>query len=80
MLKIACNGQSDAAKLSAILRPYCSADTSDQKLCPIKIEYHNTTSEVGLMLGQEWRVELQDDLIHHLETWLSKDNVKILYN
>lgn len=80
MLKIACNGQSDAARLTSILRPYCQGDNEDKKLCPIKIEYHNTTSQVGLMLGDSWRVELQDELIHHLETWLSKENVKILYN
>jgi DNA polymerase III subunit alpha len=66
MLKIACNGQSDAAKLTSILRPYCKNENTDKKLCPIKIEYHNATSQVGLMLGDDWRVELQDDLIHHL--------------
>jgi DNA polymerase III subunit alpha len=80
MLKIACNGQSDAAKLTAILQPYCKGDSEETKLCPVKIEYHNETSQASLMLGDGWRVELQDDLIRHLEGWLSKDNVKILYN
>jgi len=32
------------------------------------------------MLGDDWRVELHDDLLKHLHAWLSKDNVKILYN
>lgn len=80
MLKLACNGQSDAAKLISILRPYCKGENADAKLCPIKIEYHNATSQVGLMLGNAWRVDLQDDLLHRLEAWLSKENVKILYN
>ena len=81
MLKISCNGQSDAAKLSHILRPYCRKQTeSDQKLCPVKIEYHNQQAQTSLMLGDDWRVELQDDLIQHLNAWLSADNVKILYN
>ena len=80
MLKIACNGQSDAAKLTAILQPYCKGESEETKLCPVKIEYHNETSQASLMLGDGWRVELQDDLIRHLEGWLSKDNVKILYN
>jgi len=80
MLKIACNGQSDAAKLTAILSPYRQGESTDRKLCPIKIEYHNQASQASLMLGDSWRVELQDDLIRHLETWLSKENVKILYN
>ncbi|MFT7228651.1 MAG: DNA polymerase-3 subunit alpha [Methylophilaceae bacterium] len=80
MLKIACNGQSDAAKLTTILQPYRKGESTDKSVCPVKIEYHNASSQVDLMLGESWQVELQDDLIHHLETWLSKDNVKILYN
>lgn len=80
MLKIACNGQSDAAKLTTILAPYRKGEAPGLKLCPIKIEYHNKNSQASLMLGDSWRVELQDDLIRHLEGWLSKENVKILYN
>ena len=81
MLKIACNGQSDALKLSAILKPYCKKSTdADKKLCPVKIEYHNKDSQASLMLGDAWRVELHDDLLQHLSTWLSKENIKILYN
>ena len=79
MLKISCNGQSDASKLTTILSPF-RAKAGDRKLCPVKIEYHNTQGQASLMLGDNWRVELQDDLIHHLQAWLSKENVKILYN
>jgi DNA polymerase III subunit alpha len=79
MLKISCNGQSDASKLTAILNPY-RTKSGDKKLCPIKIEYHNAQGQASLMLGDNWRVDLQDDLIHHLQSWLSKENVKILYN
>jgi DNA polymerase-3 subunit alpha len=32
------------------------------------------------MLGEAWRVELQDELLQNLNAWLSVDNVKILYN
>ncbi len=81
MLKISCNGQSDAAKLGTILGPYRkkSAET-DKKLCPVKIEYHNSAGQASLMLGDAWRVELQDELLQNLQAWLSVDNVKILYN
>ena len=81
MLKIACNGQSDAAKLTNILKPYCkkSAET-EKKLCPVKIEYHNGQAQTSLMLGDAWRVELHDELLQNLRTWLSVENVKILYN
>lgn len=79
MLKISCNGQSDAQKLSAILNPYRNR-SADKRLCPVKIEYHNAQGQASLMLGDDWRVELHDDLLKHLHTWLSKENVKILYN
>ncbi len=79
LLKIACNGQSDAAKLGAILRPYRLSD-GEAKRCPVKIEYHNGQGHVSLMLGDDWRVALHDDLITQLEHWLSKDHVKIIYN
>ena len=80
MLKISCNGQSDAAKLNTILAPYRRGLDEEIKSCPVKIEYHNADAKVSLMLGDDWRVQLQDELIRDLEQWLSKDNVKILYN
>ncbi len=80
MLKIACNGQSDAAKLTSMLKPYCKKADREQKLCPVKIEYHNGQAQTSLMLGEAWRVELHDELLQNLRTWLSVENVKILYN
>jgi len=81
MLKISCNGQSDAARLTTILSPYRKKTAeSDKKLCPVKIEYHNSQGQASLMLGDAWRVELQDELLQNLHAWLSKENVKILYN
>ena len=81
MLKISCNGQSDAAKLSNILSQYRKKSAEpDKKLCPVKIEYHNAAGQASLMLGDAWQVELQDELLQHLRAWLSVDNVKILYN
>jgi DNA polymerase III subunit alpha len=80
MLKISCNGQSDAAKLTQLLKPYCKKTDQEQKLCPVKIEYHNSQGQASLMLGEAWRVELQDELLQNLHAWLSVENVKILYN
>ena len=79
-LKIMCNGNSDALKLKTILKPYCVSASDEVRGCPIKIEYHNQTSKVELMLGNDWRVDLHDELIASLSEWLSKNNVKILYN
>jgi DNA polymerase-3 subunit alpha len=33
-----------------------------------------------MMLGDSWRVELHDELLTGLRTWLSEENVKVLYN
>lgn len=79
-LKIMCNGQSDAVKLKTLLKPYCIRASDESRGCPIKIEYHNQSSKVELMLGSDWRVDLHDELIASLSEWLSKNNVKILYN
>jgi DNA polymerase-3 subunit alpha len=79
-LKISCNGQANAAKLKALLKPYCVSASDEQRGCAVKVEYHNTSSKVELMLGNEWRVDLHDELIDGLTQWLSRENVKILYN
>ena len=79
-LKISCNGQADAVKLKALLKPYCVNTTEEQRGCAVKVEYHNQSSKVELMLGNEWRVDLHDELIAGLTAWLSRENIKILYN
>ncbi|MBC7785893.1 MAG: DNA polymerase III subunit alpha [Methylophilaceae bacterium] len=85
MLKLYFNGQSDAAKLLSMLAPYRRANSEAdangvKKSCMIKVDYHNKTSRVEVMLGEEWRVDLHDDLLKDLRSWLSSENVKILYN
>ena len=79
-LKISCNGQADAVKLKALLKPYCKNASDEIRGCAVKVEYHNKTSKVELMLGNDWRVDLHDELIAGLTAWLSRENVKILYN
>ena len=79
MLTLSCNGTSDVQRLMTVLTPYRYAG-EDQKRCPIKVDYHNQSAQVSLMLGDDWQVVLHDDLLHNLQGWLSKENVKILYN
>ena len=79
-LKISCNGQADAKKLKDLLKPYCASAAETQRGCAIKVAYHNQTGQVELMLGDAWRVDLHDDLLRGLTNWLSRENVKILYN
>jgi DNA polymerase III subunit alpha len=86
-LSISCNGQSDAIKLRQFLEPYRRSihlDTptasAKAKGCPVKINYHNNEASAEIMLGDDWRVDLNDDLLANLTQWLSEENVKILYN
>jgi DNA polymerase III subunit alpha len=85
LLKISCNGQADAGKLRELLLPYCknagaASEGNERKGCAVKVEYHNEGARVELMLGDPWRVDLQDELLAGLKTWLSEENVKVLYN
>ncbi|MDP8567092.1 DNA polymerase III subunit alpha [Methylophilus aquaticus] len=79
MLTLSCNGQSDLHRLMNVLVPYRYAG-EELKRCPVKVDYHNQSAQVSLVLGDDWQVVLHDDLINNLQGWLSKENVKILYN
>ena len=81
MLKLSCNGQADAIKLREILEPYCIRTSEEARRgCSVQVEYHNSQAKVEIMLSDQWRVQLHDDLIMNLKRWLSEENVKILYN
>lgn len=81
LLKISCNGQADATKLRELLAPYCRGKgAEDRRGCAVKVEYHNGIGKAEFILGDEWRVELRDELLSGLRGWLSDENVKILYN
>lgn len=81
LLKISCNGQADAGKLRELLAPYRRSSGSDERRgCAVKVEYHNAVGKAEFILGDEWRVELRDELLNGLRGWLSDENVKILYN
>jgi DNA polymerase-3 subunit alpha len=81
-LRLSCNGQADAIKLRELLAPYCKQARKQEDIrgCPVQIDYRNQDARVELSLGEEWRVELRDELLHGLRSWLSEENVKILYH
>ncbi len=82
VLRISCNGQADSLKLRELLSPFCKTSAREEEYggCPVQIDYRNDNARVELSLGDAWRVELRDELLHGLRTWLSEDNVKILYH
>jgi DNA polymerase III subunit alpha len=82
LLKLSCNSQADAIRLRELLAPFCrrQAQQEDSPGCPVLIDYRNAAARCELTLGDAWRVELREDLLHSLRAWLSDENVKILYH
>jgi DNA polymerase-3 subunit alpha len=80
-MRLAMNGQANAAKLKELLAPYRrgSGEEADAAGCPVTIDYRNQGGCCQLALGNAWRVELNDVLLSSLRQWLSPDGVVILY-
>lgn len=74
-LRLACNGQSNGAKLKELLGPYISQDEG----CPVRIAYRNGQAICEISLGHGWRVKLHDRLIESLGQWLEPASVQIVY-
>jgi DNA polymerase-3 subunit alpha len=72
-VRLTCNGQSSASKLRELLAPYRNGN------CPVTLVYHNQTASCEIHLGDDWRVNLNENLMQSLGAWLSEDNVKVLY-
>ena len=72
-VRLTCNGQSSGQKLKELLEPYRNGT------CPVSILYHNHVASCEIELGDAWRVNLSDNLLQSLGTWLSDENVKIVY-
>jgi DNA polymerase-3 subunit alpha len=75
MLKLSCNGQADAVKLKQFLSPYIRREA-----CRVVVNYHNQQAACEMTLGDDWRVELRDELLETLRHWLGEDGLKILYH
>ena len=44
------------------------------------VNYHNQQATCEMTLSDDWRVELQDELLETLRGWLGEDGMKILYH
>ena len=74
-LRLACNGQSNGAKLKEILAPY----RTEEGGCPVTIAYHNGKAACEISLGGNWQVQLHDHLIETLGQWLEPSSVQVRY-
>ena len=74
-LRLACNGQSNGAKLKELLGPYISQEDG----CPVRITYFNGQAVCEVSLGNSWKVKLHDRLIESLGQWLEPSSVQVVY-
>jgi DNA polymerase-3 subunit alpha len=47
--------------------------------CLVQVVYSNKGATCEIDLGDEWRVNLHDDLLRSLGDWLKPENVQIVY-
>jgi DNA polymerase-3 subunit alpha len=73
-IRLRCNGQSNGARLKEILGPYRNGT------CPVSIVYNNATAEVEVLLGDDWKVNLQDGLLQSLGKWIKPNDIEIVYS
>jgi len=72
-LRIACNGGSDATRLSSLLRPHVNGATA------VTVVYQCNGARGEIELGESWRVSLDEHLLSELRDWLSPDNIGIVW-
>lgn len=73
VMRISLNGEASAARLRTLLGSYCKGQ------CPVSIRYYNAQAECEVQLGEEWRVNLDDNLLRDLYEWLEPKNVEVVY-
>lgn len=84
-IRLHCNGSSNAVKLKDLLAPYRNNDNSaltsknNDYYCPVSIIYHNQNAACEIELGDEWRVNLHDNLLQSLSEHFKAENVRVIY-
>jgi len=72
-IRLVCNGQSSGKKLKELLAPHRKGS------CPVAVEYTGNGARCEVRLGEDWQVNLNEDLIRSLGEWLKPENVNIMY-
>ncbi|MFM1895557.1 MAG: hypothetical protein RLZZ385_631 [Pseudomonadota bacterium] len=63
----------------AVLKAEEAASPDQVRGCPVLIHYHRPDLKGCIMLGHQWRVALNDDLIQKLKAEYGKDRVNVHY-
>ena len=65
-----------ASELAKILTPFTG---SGEESCPVAVEYCRSEARAEVVLGDEWRVRLSDDLIQNLRDRYGSEQVHLHY-
>jgi len=77
LLRLSVNGQADAKRLQQVLAPYRANGSGS---CQVLVRYENSKAICQVALGEAWRVRPDAQLIDALATWLTADNVEVVYS
>ncbi|WP_203468621.1 DNA polymerase III subunit alpha [Dechloromonas sp. TW-R-39-2] len=72
-LQLRMGAAADARKLKSLLQPFVPGTAQ------VRIRYRNKDAECELVLGEKFRVRLDDLLLEALTGWLQPENVEIIY-
>ena len=72
-LRLRCNGDANAHRLLELLTPYRRGNV------PVTVCFRNASAAGEIELAEEWRVRLDEHLIHSLRDWLEPANIEIVY-
>jgi len=74
-LRLEMNGKADARQLLDLLAPYRTDGA-----CPVFVHYETGGAACDVALGDAWRVRPDAQLIERLGTWLTPENVQVIYS
>lgn len=72
-LRFKINDKSDTHKLKNLLTPFAPGPAA------VRVHYSNPAAECEIILGEAFRVRLDDALLEALGNWPNAENVEIIY-
>ncbi|MFV0372065.1 MAG: DNA polymerase III subunit alpha [Azonexus sp.] len=64
----------DAQRLRTLLHPFTPGGGA-----PVRLRYRQSQAECELVLGRDWQVNLDDELLEALSVWLQPENAVVVY-
>lgn len=71
--------QNQSGQNSQTGQPIQTETTNGHPSCPVSLVYHNQDAVCEITLGEDWRVNLHDDLLQTLAQHFKTENVEIIY-